>query len=248
MTRLAAAGGVGARIRRFRAAEDGLAAVELALILPVLLALMLGGFQLVAYINAMRKIDLVVRSISQMLSQVAPPANSTSTVGLVTAADLHFSYDAALVLFPYLMADGKRQGKEWWQVITINYAGIQFTQQATNCTNSSDLSACYTADVVWTSTGTTQPADGAAYRPCGVAQTPADNSAAPSRSALPRSVFGPASLIVIDVVFTFTPTFGAQFFPPVRIARSAYVQPRYATLVNYDTTNSDGMAKRCPGF
>ncbi|TGD98628.1 TadE/TadG family type IV pilus assembly protein [Methylobacterium nonmethylotrophicum] len=237
----------GSAIRRFRAAEDGLAAAELALILPVLLTIMLGGIQLVAYINAVRKVELVVQSISQMISQTSPPDASTS-VATVNAADLHFSYDAALVLFPYLMDDAKRQGKSWWQDITINYASIQFTQVATTCSDGSDLSACYVANVVWTSTGTTQPASGAAFRPCGVPQVPAANNAAPTRSALPRSVYGPASLIVVDVVFTFTPTFGTQILQPIRIARSAYVQPRYASLVNYDTTNNDGIATRCPGF
>jgi Flp pilus assembly protein TadG len=177
------------RIRRFRDAEDGLAAVELALIMPVILVIMLGGIQVVSYINAVRKVELVVRSISQIISQTQPP--SGSTVAMVNAGDLHFSYDSALVLFPYLMSEGRRRGQAWWQVITINYASIKFTQTATTCTDASDLSACYRADVVWTSTGTTQPATGVAYRPCGTPQIAASNTAPPSRTALPRSLFGP---------------------------------------------------------
>ncbi|WP_288584747.1 TadE/TadG family type IV pilus assembly protein [uncultured Methylobacterium sp.] len=231
------------RIRGFGTAEDGLAAVEMALILPVILVIMLGGIQIVSYINAVRKVELVVRSISQMISQTQPPDGST--VANVTAAALHFSYDSSLVLFPYLMAEGQRQGQAWWQVITINYASIKFTQTATTCTDTSDLSACYRADVVWTSTGTTQPATGAAYRPCGTPQIAAANTDPPSRTALPRSLFGPAAAVVIDVAFTFTPTFGARYLPSLRIARSAYVQPRYATLVDYDTTNNDGIASKC---
>jgi len=231
------------RIRRFRAAEDGLAAVELALIMPVILVIMLGGIQVVSYINAVRKVELVVRSISQMISQTQPP--NGSTVAMVNAGDLHFSYDSSLVLFPYLMAEGRRRGQAWWQVITINYASIKFTQTATTCTDSSDLSACYRADVVWTSTGTTQPATGVAYRPCGTPQVAASNTAPPSRTALPRSLFGPAAAVVIDVAFTFTPTFGANYLPSLRIARTAYIQPRYATLVDFDSTNNDGIASKC---
>jgi hypothetical protein len=30
------------------------------------------------------------------------------------------------VLFPYVMKDAKRQGRSWWQNISINYASIQF--------------------------------------------------------------------------------------------------------------------------
>ncbi|MFC6740312.1 hypothetical protein [Methylobacterium tardum] len=84
------------------------------------------------------------------------------------------------------------------------------------------------------------------YRPCTPAQLPADNTAAPSRATLPRSVFGPGSLIAVDVVFTFRPSFGARFIPAIRIARSMYVQPRYASLVDLDTTGNDGIATKCP--
>ncbi|MDP4002062.1 TadE/TadG family type IV pilus assembly protein [Methylobacterium sp. NEAU K] len=227
--------------RRFCADARAVSAVEFALILPVLLILMLGGTQLVTYINATRKVELIAQSISQMISQAMPPAGST--VATVNATDLHFSFDSALVLFPYLMKDGPRQGLQWWQDIAITYAAIAFTQTASNCTGS-DLSGCYAANVVWTSSGTS----GGNYRPCTVPQLAAADTAPPSRSTLPRSVFGPGSIIAVDVVFTFQPSFGARFIPAVRIARSMYVQPRYASLVTFDTTGNDGIATKCPGY
>lgn len=232
-------------LRRFLRAEGAVAAIEFALIVPILLLLLLAGIQIVLYINASRKVAQVARSISQMISQAKPPTNSSTAT--VNAQDLHFSYDSTMVIFPFVMGDAKRQNVSWWADISINYASIAFTQTSATCNDPTDQSACYTANVVWTSTGTAQPY-GTNYRPCTPAQLPADNTAPPSRSTLPRSVFGPASLIVIDVVFNFTPTFGAKFVPSVKIARSAYVQPRYATLVNYDTTNSDGIATKCPGY
>ena len=232
-------------LRRFLKAERGVAAIEFAVILPILLTLLLTGTQVVMFINASRKVGQVARSISQMISQAKPADNSTTAT--VNALDLHFSFDATMVIFPYLLNDAKRQNLSWWTDISINYASVAFTKTTATCNNPGDQSACYTANVVWTSTGTSQPY-GANYRPCTPAQLPADNTAAPSRSTLPRSVYGPASLIVIDVVFKFTPPLGAKFFPPITIARSAYVQPRYASLITYDTTNSDGIATKCPGY
>jgi hypothetical protein len=234
--------GATAAALRFGVDRRGISAVEFALVFPVLLILMIAGTQLVTYINASRKVELVAQSISQMLSQAQPPQNGT--VATVNAADLHFSFDSSLVLFPYLMKDAPRQGLQWWQDITITFASVAFTQTATNCPNTSDQSNCYAANVVWTSTGTA----GGNYRPCTPAQLPADNTAAPNRSSLPRSVFGPGSLIAVDVVFNFRPSFGAKFIPAVRIARSMYVQPRYAALVNFDTTGNDGIATKCPGY
>jgi hypothetical protein len=152
-----------------------------------------------------------------------------------------------MVIFPYVLGDAKRKNVPWYQNISINYASIVFTKISSTCNDPSNQSLCYVANVAWTSTGTAQPG-GDNYRPCIVAQLPASNTAPPSRTTLPQSVFGPASLIVIDVVFTFTSTFAAKFVPPIKIVRTAYVQPRYASLVNYDTTNNDGIATKCTGY
>lgn len=241
-----ARGSAAGRLRRFAAAEGAMAAIEFALVLPVLVAILVAGSQVVLYVNASRKVGQVARSISQMISQATPPANSTTAT--VNATDLHFSYDSTLVIFPYVMTDAKRQNIAWGSDISINFASIAFTPLVTaTCSDPTDQSACYVANVVWTSSGTPQPG-GTNYRPCIAPQLPASNTAAPNRTTLPRSVYGPASLIVIDVVFTFTPTFAAKFLPPLRIARTAYVQPRYASLISFDTTGNDGIASKCPGY
>lgn len=232
--------------RRFTTAEDATAAIEFALVLPVLLVILLAGSQVVLYINANRKVGQAARSISQMISQAAPPSNST--IATVNASDLHFSYDSTLVIFPFVMTDAKRQGIAWSADISINFASISFSPiSSSTCNDPMDQSSCYVANVTWTSTGTSQPG-GANYRPCVPPQLPASNTAAPNRGTLPRSVFGPASLIVVDIVFTFSPMFASRFVPPIRIARTAYVQPRYASLVSFDTTANDGIASKCPGY
>ncbi|MET0258185.1 MAG: TadE family protein [Methylobacterium sp.] len=219
-----------------------MAAIEFAVIMPVLITIMLGGIQLVTYTNASRRVDLVVRSISEMLSQAVPPANSSTAT--VNAVDLHFAYDSAMVTFPYLLTDAKARGIAWWQGIVINFASIKFTPTLAICPASGDQSPCKLASVVWTSTGV----NSANYRPCVIPQLPADDTSAPSPATLPRSVFGSSSIIVVDVVFTFRPSFGAGIVPPIRIARTAYIQPRYATLIDFDTTNNDGIASKCLGF
>ena len=228
---------------RFAAADRGSSAVEFALIFPVLLILMLFGVQVVTYVNAVRRVEKLAASMSQMLSQPVPPQGSTTAT--VNAQDIHFAFDSGLVIFPYLMSDGARKGIPWWQDIEIDFASIQFTQiPATTCPSNGDQSPCYLANVVWTTVGTT----GGNYRPCVIPQTSASDTASPSRTSIPRSIFGPGSIIAVDVVFTFTPTFATKFMPPMTISRSVYIQPRYASLINYDTTNNDGIATKCPGY
>lgn len=230
------------RLRAFAASQSAMAAIEFALVVPILFTIMFGGLQVVAYINAARRVSLLTQSMSQMLSQVVPPANAS--IATVNATDLHFSYDSALVLFPYLMKDAKQQNIQWWQNIRINFSSIAFTKLLPICSDPTDQSLCYLANVVWTTTGL----NASNFRPCIVPQLPADNTAAPTPATLPRSVYGPASIIVVDVVYTFRPTFGASFVPPIKIVRSAYVQPRYASLINFDTTNNDGIASKCLGY
>ncbi len=226
--------------QKFAASKDGASAIEFALVFPVLLVLMLAGLQVVLYVNAARKVEYVAASISQMISEAMPPSNAT-TVASVNAADLHFSYDSTLVLFPYIMTDAARKNISWWQDITIDYSSITFTPKTGTSCSGYDLSSCYTASVAWTSTGTT----GNNQRPCGSVQNPADDTAAPTSTTLPRSIFGPGSLIAIDVAFTFVPTFGSRFLPSVKIVRSAFLQPRYATSISFDSTANDGIATSC---
>ena len=234
---------------RFVSAVRGTVAIEFAFALPVLMVLLMLGVQVVSYVNAVRKVELLATSISEMISQAAPaPGASTA---YVNAQDLHFSYDAGLVVFPYLMADSARQGLAWWQDIYIDYASVQFTNiQGTSCPAGGDQSPCYNANVVWTSTGTT----GNNYRACGTAagkapyQLPMNNTSAPNKLYLPRSIFGPGSVVVIDVVFTFHSVFAANLMPTLTIARSVYVQPRYATLIDFNTSGNDGIATLCPGY
>ena len=227
----------------FLVSERGTSAIELAFVLPVLILLMLAGFQLVLYINATRKVERIADSISEMISQ-ATPATTGSTTATVSALDIHFTYDSTMVIFPYVLKDAKQKGVSWWQNITINYASVQFTQTATTCGSNADQSACYVANVVWTGAG----AAGTGARPCIVPQLAANDTATPTNTALPRSLFGPGSIIVIDVTYTFVPTFGARFLPPLLIKRSAFIQPRYAALIKFDATNNDGIATACPGY
>jgi len=225
--------------RQFLGDRRAVSAVEFALIVPFFLVLMAAGLQLTAYLIAIRKVDLIANSISEILSQTMPPQNST--VATVSSADLHFNFDASMVLFPYMLADSYRRNRPWYENITIDFSSITFTPKNATCAGNGDPSDCYTAKVIWTTTGTA----GNNQRPCGVPQLPAADDAAPTPQTLPRSVFGPGSVIAVDVVFPFAPAVGGGFIDPIRIARSVFLQPRYASRVDYDTTNDDRIAAKC---
>lgn len=228
--------------RRFFNAQAGVSAIEFSLVMPIMILIMIAGIQIVTYVNAMRRVEMVAASISEMISQAVPPGNSTTAS--VNYIDLHFAYDSTLVVFPYVMKDAARKNIQWWQDLTIDFAGIQFASNGKTCPAGADQSPCYTANVGWSSLGTV----GSNHRLCGIPLLPVDNSATPTKTTLPRGLYGAGSIIAVDVVFNFVPTFGAKFLPSVNIVRSVFVQPRYATFIDYSTTNSDGIASLCPGY
>ena len=222
--------------------KQGVSAIEFALVTPILLIIMLMGLQLITYVNAVRRVTQLTASIVQMITQAAPttPGASTATVNEL---DITFSAESSFVIFPYLLKDAVQRGLPWYADISINYASVSFAKKNGLTCAVVDLSACYDASVVWTSSGFYANA-----RPCSPKQQPMSDSGAPNPAYLPKSTFGPGSLIVVDVVFTFRPTFAQNLIPPLTISRSAYVQPRYVSLINFDTTNSSGIIKKCPGF
>ena len=225
-------------LARFGRSTAAVSAIEFAVIFPVLLVLVLAGGQLVLFVNATRKVQQVATSISEMLSQAVPKVTTDSTAK-VTETDLNFSYDAALVIFPYVMADAAQRSISWRQALTVSFAGITFNRLSTACDGNQDQSPCFVAAVNWTSTGTSS----ASFRPCLPFQIPVDDSAAYSRNNLPRSLFGNGSIVAVDVTFTFNPTFGSAFLKPITITRSAFVQPRYVSRIDLDTNN--GVATKC---
>jgi hypothetical protein len=100
-------------------------------------------------------------------------------------------------------------------------AGVLFTPNPATCTSN----CSYIANVVWNS--------GPNKRTCGVALTAVPDTSVPSKTTLPTDVFPTGappggSIIVVDILYNYTPIFGLGFFGTIPIARSAYLAPRSA--------------------
>ena len=184
------------------------------MVAPFLITLYLGGFEISRYIKTMRKVTYVANSVAQMLAQ--------NTTGTVTDTDLHFFVDSAMVTFPDVLSNSYAAGIPWYQDIQTSMSSVAFTPTKTGCTSN----CTYKAKVVWNS--------GPNPRSCTAALTSVSNTAAPTTSTLPADTFGPGSLIVVDVVYTYRPVVATKLFGNLRIARSVYIQPRYVGEVDYD--------------
>lgn len=195
------------RIRSLVQDRDGVAAIEFAFIAPVLLVVLLAGFDMARYAQSVRRLEAVAASIGQMLS--------VSTSGQIATADLQFYEDATMVLFPQVLQDSYQQGIAWGKDIGMTVSSVKFSGTDPN----------YTANVGW-SVGTN-------LRPCKTPLTAVADVAPPTPQTLPIDVFGPGSLIVVDLTFTFRPTIASKLLSAMPIVRSYYVQPRYVAALSY---------------
>lgn len=205
-------------------------AIEFAIWAPVMCFLVLGSADIIRYVIATGRLSDVAGTMGQMLS--------VNTIGTVNYVDLQFYHDSAMITFPQVLADAAQQGKSWSNDINITMTSVTFTATPQGCTTS----CTYVPKVAWSS--------GNNKRPCtepnkSAPITSAADNSSPSSTTLPADSFGPTSLLVVDVSFTFHPLFMIKPLPGlpalnnITIARSFYTAPRYVTAVGYQTISND---------
>lgn len=80
------------RLRRFRDNDDGVSAVEFAMLLPLMITIYLGSIEVTQAVSADRKMTLVAGTIGDLVAQAS----------CVTATDVSSVFDAGkAVLYPY---------------------------------------------------------------------------------------------------------------------------------------------------
>jgi len=223
-------GGFLERLGAFARNEVAVSAVEFALILPLTTFLLLGGFDTGRFILATQRTQAVANSIAEMIAQ-EPVSNLAAVAGdgVVSENDFLFDYNSAMFTFPDIMTEATQLGVNWWDLLSLNVASISFAATPTGCSTN----CVYTPSVVWSF----------GQRACGTKFTASPNTATYGPSLLPAGAYGPGSLVVVDVIYTWLPTFGASYFGSATIERSVYMTPRNVPLVE---SNAHGFVAICP--
>lgn len=194
-------------LRRLCRDERAVAALEFAICAPLFIGLLLTGVDTARYIIAAKRLESVAATVGQM--------TSVSTTGQVSDTDLRFYRDSAMVIFPQLLSESYAAGISWTSDVGITISGITFTASGST----------YTPHLTWSG--------GTAPRSCTVTMTAAADTASPSPSTLPTDVFGPTSIVVVDVTYSFHPLVAPGFMSTLPIKRSYYVSPRYVSSITY---------------
>ena len=180
--------------------------MEFAFIGPVLVLLLLAGLDTGTYVLATQRVQEVANSVAEMLSQTEPPfrrlqRNTQGTASSRTATCTTTS-NSAMATYPDVLAVANNTGTFWWQLLNVQMASIKFTASPTGCTSS----CTYTPTVIW-STGA---------RTCGLTITAAPDTNTYNPATMPTDVFGPGSLIVVDVTYIHADIRGGLAYDPDR--------------------------------
>lgn len=193
----------------FRKSRAGVAGLEFALLSPVLLVLFLGTIDLSGALLTARRLELVAGAVAEIGTTSAA---QNQALNVLTDVQAWQATTAAFVHFPDWAAQSANPS------FAITLSSVAFTAKPAGCTQN----CTYSANVTWSvanNLGSPQ------LRACGTLASVPDTNAA-SYAALPADNFGPTSLLVADVSFTFQPIFFGFLFGNIPMMQSAYISPR----------------------
>ncbi|HUZ66486.1 MAG TPA: hypothetical protein VMU56_02365, partial [Beijerinckiaceae bacterium] len=175
---------------------------------------------------ASRKATLVAGTLADLISQQQNGVN-------VTDADLTNAFAAgAAIMAPFSSS-----------ALAMTITSVEFVPNTGSTTG-------YDAKPRWTAIQ-----NGGIARPCAVLSPEPDGTAA-SSTTLPIGVYAQGSLIVADVSYKYTPTFGSSFFAAgsplagaITYTHTSYMRPRqWTSTPDYIGYTPGTMATVCPSY
>ena len=201
------------RLRRLFRNRSGVAAVEFAVILPVMLTLYVGIVDVTRGVIASRKLNYLSRSISDLVSQQP----TSQTVPIATLSTILTASSAIMQPF--------------------GTTGLTMTVSAIDIKAKANTTTCCDALVRWTYT------QGGTQRPCTTPLTQVANGTKPAANNIPAAVItanqtagynysgGQTSYIIVaDVGFTYKPIFSqAVSWFASGMSKTTFMVPRAAS-------------------
>jgi len=229
----------GSSFLRLCAEETAIGTVEFALVLPFIALVMLGGYETANYVRVSQRVEIAANSIAEMISQTQPSSAASQTGdGVVTGSQLHFFWDSTMYTVPNALSQATQLGNSWFNNLTVSFWSVEFTPSSSSCGSS----CTYTPVLVWYF----QPG-GSGNLLCGKPIVKVSDTATPNPLAMPSSVYGPNSVVFVQVKYTYVPSFGASFVGSSTITRTAVMSPRIVPIIeSSDTAEGAGNCPNTP--
>ena len=230
-------------LRRIKRDNKGVAAVEFALILPLMLTLYFGSAEITQGVLASRKMALLSRTLSDLVAQQSSASTTDCpaagvcdiTMGKIFAA-------ASVVMSPFSTANLSSGPASL--TMTISAVEVKAKSASTVAGNYWPNDSTGQVAIVRWSKVAASPNVGT-KRDCTKLLIPSDNTNHASITTLPKGLFATGSLIVADVTYKYSPGFGgavlawvsADGATYIAMTNTTYMRPRnWTTFITYDET------------
>lgn len=218
-------------VKRLRRGQGGMAAVEFALILPMMLALYFGCVVLAQGLEVSRKTQALSRTLADLTSQTLPATGQSNPI-LADTDFINFFGAWQAVLYPFVNA-----GSPNMTITEVIFDNV-----------SSANSKCCVAKVLWSVSSGPSPT----LRQCGTLTQSSNGVNNPT--SMPAGLYPPAVasgnatdyyIIVADVSYTYVPSFGFTPFAwnsapnggaGYRISQTTYMAPRISSTAQIQWT------------
>lgn len=213
------------RLARFVRAREAVAAIEFALVAPLLLVLFAGAIELHNFLRVSRLLEAAADSVAGMV------ANRRS----IKDNDLFVDYKALAPLFPPAVAQG---GDRFDEQVSYRISHVAMKPTVAGCA----VDCTYTGELAWTwfPRVTDTPLTCGSFGAGPIATAPAGRT-------LPADFFGPASVVIVEFGFDYRPLFGASFMQPFRLSAKSFTAARFAQGYIKAAAGTQS-ATICPGY
>ena len=243
--------------RDFASCRRGVAALEFALVAPVMIVMMIGVVDIARAMTVQQEVYNSTHSILVSASSLAVQTDKTTSLTVTQAQQALSSVFAAL--------PGRRSGA-LSGVTGVILTSVNFTQSDPNCTPTQSQPCAYVPNVAWSVAYADPPGRNAnnantfqtATRPCMTLNqtTPTQETPGDLTSVRTKGLTNPDPMLVVDTHYRYTPLFFNFITGPIDFWSSGYwpirsFNPNVATTArwtSYDPTNQNGGAGKCPGY
>jgi Flp pilus assembly protein TadG len=225
-------------MRRLKS-RNGVAALEFALLAPIMVATAGGLYDLTTAFIAWKRVAMAAQAIDEMATSMAATATATNQLNVSQAA---VASSAVYAYLPNILSAAA-------PAFGVTLSSIAMVPTVAGCT----IGCSYTAHVAWS--GVFQGS--ASKRPCdaraGVsALSFVPDGSNPTANTLPTDIQSAAApLLVVDVNYTFRPVFFMYLTSSIQMTQSAYLSPRTGLAsdwVHYFSAGPPDATTLCPNY
>lgn len=254
-------------LRRIKRDDKGVAAVEFALILPLMVTLYLGCTEITQGVLASRKMAILSRTLSDIVAQQPTTITSPCTASGLCASTMTSIFSAASAVMSPFSTTAMGDGTPSLTMVVSSAEFVAYTSApASNAAKTwvpsqSQTAAAFTptttdpgyqAMVRWSVTAASP--NNATVRSCASPLDPVANTVAAAATNLPSGLYAAGSIIISDVTYKYDPSFGGAVLSWVNaggatymsMKNTTYMRPRsWTTYITYPAQS--GVGAGCTG-